>query len=239
MRLILKIAIILMSLPYFAQENMPIQPEETPYLLAKNQIQLETTIGHKKESENHIYAFPVLLVKYGLGPIEMRCGTEYSNDFQNEIHGFATPIVGFKTKLWKEKNWLPESALVVQTNLPFLAHENFKTPHLAPEALMMMQGNYGKHFSINYNYGLKWNGENTMPSYTYKHTFSYLFTDVRWCFYTDWMGVFTQISEPSTMADVGVMYQLDQNMMLDLSIGKGLNAFSPHYFSALIFSIRI
>lgn len=233
--------LLFLSFMVFSQEKMPIQPEETPYLLDKNQFQIETSLGYKEFNNTEmIFISPSVLIKFGFSKFfEIRLITE-NNVIKSSIdskNGLLPIIIGFKTKLWKEKKWLPESAIVLQSGLNKIASTNFKTNHLTPEIIWMMQGNYSNNFSVNYNFGAKWDGENQQPYYTHKTTASYLLNP-NYTVYSDFFGHF-HTNEPShQQVDLGIMYQLNENMMLDLSNGIGLNVESPKYFCNLVYSIR-
>lgn len=235
--------VFVLFLNFLFSQEMPIQPEETPYLLNKGQLQIENGFSFRKiDSYSNSFNIPNLLIKIGFNNFfEFRVQTElqYNNTSNNEnTSGFLPLGIGFKTKLWKEKKWIPEAALVSQVFIPKISSKQFNLNYYAPEAIIMMQGNYSKKYSVNYNTGIKWDGFSNNPYFTYKWTHNYILTN--------WLNLYSEIqghihTEENTHSSInsGLMFQLSQNTMLDVSGGFGLNKETTKYFSALIFSIRI
>ena len=228
------------SLNGIAQE-LPIQPEETPYLLKPWQIQLENSLALRNETKTtNTIILPNTLFKMGiLEKLEFRFGLEHQLvHIETQQNGFNPFIVGFKTKLWKEYKALPEAALVAQTTIPKWATHEFQQDHWAPELQVLLQGNYTESFSMNYNFGTKWDGFTSNPFYTYKITAGYMLTK-KWCLYAEVFG-HQHVESPSHVSyNNGLMFQINENMMLDVSGGLGINKEAPRSFCALIFSFRL
>jgi len=223
-------------------QELPIQPEETPYLLKPKQLQVETGFTFKKiNHETQVIAAPNQLFKLGLTKwLELRLLYEYNfiKSDLSQTNRFLPFQFGFKNKLWKEQKWIPEAALVTQIGVPNWAHSQFKLENWLCENQIMLQGNYSKKYSINYNFGIKWDGVEAHPFYTYKWTHSYLLS--KWLTaYTDLLGHVHTKTESHASADIGLMFQFTDNMMLDITGGVGLNEATPDYFTSLIFPIRI
>lgn len=224
-----------------AQTDLPIQPEETPYLLKPNQFQIENSFAYRKVSVNEkIFVIPSFLIKYGLyEKIELRLQAEQiiSKTEEKKVTGFIPLIVGLKTKLWKEKGFLPEAALVAQVGFPKIASKKFESEEISTDFLIMMQGNYGPKFSVNYNLGYKWEQINDLPYFVHKTTFGYLIK-LKSTVYSEIFGQFNAQNEAVTNCNFGFMYQLSDNLMLDFSGGLGLSNTAPKHFFATIVSYR-
>ena len=220
-------------------QDLPIQPEETPYLLKPGQFQVETALSYRKENAiDKTIVLPNSLLKIGIiSIIEFRI--IYEQQFlNNSISGTLPIMAGLKTKLWKEKKGLPEASIIIQTSIPKLASNNFKQDNFAPELQLQLQGNYSDSFSINYNVGTKWDGFNKQPFFTHKTTATYSINK-NWYVYAEVFG-HQHVFEPSHISyNNGLMYQINNNMILDFSGGFGLNKAAPNYFGAVIFSFRI
>lgn len=236
----LKILFLLVFTNVFSQVQMPIQVEETPYLLSKGTFQLENAFGFKKINiSDKIILLPSTLIKYGLSNfLELRVTTEFQIDNLSNNYSFNPLIIGFKTKILKEKSWIPEMALVSQVAIPKLASKANELDRFAPELQIMMQGNYSDLFSMNYNSGVKWNGFDENLFYTYKFTSNFTFSQ-KWSCYSEIFGNYSSFQKPDTNINNGIMCLVNNDMFLDLSAGFGISEQSPSWFCAMIYSVRL
>jgi hypothetical protein len=224
-----------------AQDSLSIQPEETPYLLLKGKTQLENSFGYRKENQSSkAIILPSVLAKYGLtDKFELRVTLEnqIAKADNETFSGLVAPILGFKTKLWKEKGLLPEASLISQVGIPKIGAKAFQLEKWAPDFQVMMQGNYGKYISMNYNFGSRWDGFENNPFYTYKATLSVM-PDAVWTLYSDIFGHIHQQEDSHQSLGFGIMYQFTNDLIVDWSNGVGLNEFAPDFSSTIILSVR-
>lgn len=233
---------LLFSLVCSAQYTLPIQPEETPYLLQKGRFQIENGFAFRSfDKDNSTVVVPSVLTKYGLTKkIELRLTTESQILKENKLKSFVvTPIIfGFKTKLFSEKGILPETAIIFQTTIPFSASKSIRNEVWSPEIIVMSQGNYSNFFGMNYNFGIKWDKINAHPYYTQKQTATLNFSS-KFCTYHEFFSTFHNHFKGQTNINNGFMYLFTDNLVIDLSGGFGISSESPNWFCNMTFSARI
>ncbi len=239
MRFIILFFISMFSFEVFSQDDMPIQVEETPYLSEKGSFQFENALTFKKvNTTDKVFLLPSTLIKYGLNKfVELRVTTEFQLDYLSNQYSLNPIIIGFKTKILKEKDGIPEMALVSQVAIPKFASKNNQLENFAPELQLMMQGNYSDLLSMNYNTGIKWDGFSNHPIYTYKLTTGLTYSQ-KWSSYSEIFGVFNNFQKPESNVNNGIMYLINNNMILDASAGFGISEQSAEWFSSLIYSFR-
>lgn len=217
----------------FAQGGMPIQPDETPYLLAPKSWQLENGLLVQKTAENKLYT-SAILVKYGwLEQLEFRAivAAERVED-ATQKHHFHPLVLGAKFHLFSEKKVVPATAMYLQAALPDWHLGNF-----SPEIGLQSQGNYGRWISINYNFALHWETFNLPVLYKYKLTNSVNISN-QWCYYAEILGTLQNHNLPEHAINNGLMYFFSDRAVVDISAGKGITAIAPQWFAAVTFSIR-
>lgn len=229
------------SSTFLAQDSIPIQPEETPYLLDKGKFQIENGLTYRKiDNKNKIFVLPTVLTKFGLtNKFELRLTTEMQLFEENKTNKyFLAPLVfGFKTKLFKEKGILPETAVILQSTIPFLASKSAQNNIWSPEIIVMSQGNYSNFFGMNYNFGIKWDEINSHPFYFQKQTATLNFSE-KFCTYHEFFSTFHTHFRGQTNINNGFMYLFTNDLVIDVSGGFGVTSEAPIWFTSVTFSAR-
>ncbi len=145
--------------------------------------------------------------------------------------------VGFKAKLWEEKGALPKTSFIIHTAIPAFSSQQYKYLSTAPNFCYVMQNTLSDNWALGYNAGMEWDGESTVPTYTY--TFAPGFTiNEKWAGYFEVFGFINKEKTPQHSVDAGLYYFPNNNVKFDFSAGFGLTKNAPDFYVAIGGSIR-
>ncbi len=100
-----------------------------------------------------------------------------------------------------------------------------------------MQNTLSDNWAVGYNSGMEWDGESTIPTYTY--TFAPGFTiNEKWAGYFEVFGFINKEKTPQHSVDGGLYYFPSNNVKFDFSAGFGLTKNAPDFYVAVGGSIR-
>jgi hypothetical protein len=223
---------------------VPDRPGQTnpPNVLASGTVQLET--GFQRETKNAggiqtiNYLYNTSLVRVGLiTNCELRMVVEYagtrtdSSAQSSALQGFNPVSVGTKIAICPEKGILPKTAMNIAFTLPYVGRREFRPSFLAPSFFLLMQNTLSEEFSIGYNLGLQWDGE--QPNATVAYSISPSLTVAEGLsVFVEFYGFSTEKSVSDYRADMGCAYLVDDNVQIDFSAGVGLNTGAPDSFVA-------
>ena len=217
------------------------RPNETdvPYIAPRKYFQVEAGVRiEKTQQDERISSYPTVLLKYGLSDnLELRARTSYSTlnrlyiPASKKYSGLEPVEFGIKAAILKEKKWIPKTALLFQTGIPPFSSGVFKTSHLAPDLRLLMENNITDAFSINYNIGAQWDGEETSPEWIYSLTPGIDIGEHVHVF-GEFYSFLQKKESPAYTLDGGIEYFVGKNIGLDICSGIGLNkAASPYFFT--------
>ena len=230
-----------------AQTSEPIQADrpdqtETPAIVPKGMFQVETGFTFQKNDEfSKTNTLPTVLWKYGVNEnFELRLITEFlSEKINDEKQDGLSPIyIGFKVKLSKEKGILPKTSFIAHISLPSAASTKYKNEFYAPEFRFVMQHTLSDKMSLSYNLGAEWDGFSAEPTFLYTLTSGYSITN-KFGTYIELFGFAPQKDKANHNFDAGITYLINNNFMLDLSLGIGITKNAPDHYFAFGFSFRI
>jgi len=142
--------------------------------LAKGYFQMENGFSIEDIKPGFVYTYPSTLWKVGVSEsFELRVLTEYINITHEGLpdnDGLLPIKVGFKSKLFKQNGLIPNAAVLGYLSLPGIASEQFQTTYFAPSMRLAFRNDINDMFSVSYNVGAEWNGEDARPNFLY--TFS-------------------------------------------------------------------
>jgi hypothetical protein len=216
---------------------------EAASLVPRGYFQMEH--GFKVEDTNpgFIYSYPSSLWRFGVNDnFEIRLITEYitiQKEPSPDLNGFLPLSLGFKTKLAEQKGILPKIALLTHFTFPGVVSEEFETTYFAPDIRLAFQHKVSDFFSVGYNVGAAWNGEDGEPDFLYSLSAGIAISNR--------LGLFGELygstpqrddSDPELRADAGLTYLIGNDFLLDLSAGTGLTEDAVEEFVAFGFSYR-
>jgi hypothetical protein len=235
--------LILLLLPILAisQEIIPDmvtdRPDQTESssVVPLKYLQIETgfvmTSNETDFAKNKFFALNTTLLRYGLSRnFELRLGLEYlqekhefkSHDSTNTNNGFGPLHLGFKIKINEENGIIPEIAFLGGFNLPFTANTEFKPTNVGANMRFAFNHTLSDRFSIGYNLGARWDGEQASPSYFYSLVLGIGITEKLGMFVESY-GLLNSNTFPENMLDAGFTYSIRNNLQVDISGGIGIN----------------
>jgi hypothetical protein len=219
------------------------RPDQTecPFIVPKGYIQAENGLTYEKiNAESKTMAHPSILWKYGISEsTELRLITEFvsEKEFNKEKKGLTPIIVGFKTKITKEKGLIPLISFISHLSVPKWASEEMKTNYYAPSFRFTMQHTLSERFTLAYNLGAEWDGESPQTTFIYTLTSGCSITEKLGA-YIEIYGFAPQQQRADHRFDGGFTYLITPNVMVDISGGLGLTQNAPDSYTSVGFSYR-
>ena len=223
---------------------VPDRPGQTnpPNVVGAGVVQLETGFQREITDANGIrttnYLYNTSLVRVGLmANCELRLVAEYagtrtdSGSRSSALQGFNPVSIGAKIMMCPENGIIPQTAMNVAFTLPYFGRKEFRPSFLAPSFFLLMQNTLSDKFSIGYNLGLQWDGE--QPNATAVYSISPSLTVAEGLsVFAEFYGFSTEGSVSDFRTDMGCAYLINDNVQVDLSAGIGLNNVAPDSFVA-------
>jgi len=224
------------------------RPDQTEGVntVPKNWLQFEFVFSiQENERNNHEYLTPTVLSKYGLSnKIELRLITSILTNSTLLIPtgtvsktGLEPVEIGAKISLWKEKKGIPKTTFLFHVAIPGLGSNTNNINLIAPNFRFTMQNSIAKNFSIGYNIGAEWNGEDGDPAYIYTLSPGFNFTK-NWYGYIEVFGAIKKNEFPQHNIDGGFAYNTSNNTKVDITSGIGISKAAPRWYIAVGFSVR-
>jgi hypothetical protein len=216
---------------------------ESSFLVPKGYFQVEMGFSITDTDPGFIYSYPSGLWKYGLTDnFELRLVTQYitiQREPNPDVNGFLPLAAGFKAKLSEQKGILPKMSFLGHLRLPGVVSEEFETTYLAPDLRLAFDHIVSDVFSVGYNVGLVWDGEDPEPFVIYTLTTG-LAISKRLGIFAEVYGATPQRSseDPQLYVDAGLTYLIGNNFLLDVSASQGITDNAPLRYVSAGFSYR-
>ncbi len=248
-----QLCLILLSLIFsnqvivHAQEIGPIQTDrpdltESAYNVPSGFFQFESGFMRIYASSSaQLNVHPTLLFKYGLSPaFELRLITDLVTSVNNEVKEtmFLPVAIGVKIAVSEEKGLIPKTAFIGHLRVPFGGNSDFPNTYIVPSFRFTMQHNLSDRLSLGYNLGAEWTGYSASPKFIYTLTSAISLTSSIGAF-IELYGLAAQSEKAEHSIDGGFTYLIDNNCLIDISVGLGLTSNAPEYFISAGFSFRI
>jgi Putative MetA-pathway of phenol degradation len=240
------ILLIFSGFNVFSQGLVPIQldrPDQTecPFITPRGYIQIENGFTIEKDNFNQKnFSIPSILWKYGINDrFELRLITEYAiekNEFKNQ-KGLIPITLGFKTALFEENGFIPETSFIGHISSSKLGSKAFHTENISPAFRFTMQHSLSNKVALAYNLGAEWGDESAEVTYIYTLTTGFSLTNRLGC-YTEMYGFLSKNLSSDHRIDAGFTYLLNNNMMADISGGLGLSQQSAKNYISFGISYR-
>ena len=230
---------------------VPDRPGQTnpPNTVPVGMVQLETGFSSESSKTNHIlttsFLYNTSLLRIGLlENCEMRlileyAGTKVDSPAQSStINGFNPISIGTKLAVCPEKGIIPQTSLNVSVALPYFGKQEFRPAYLAPSLIFLMQHTLSDRYSLGYNLGLQWDGNQPNATAMYSISLSINVVD-NFGIFVEGYGFSMENSLSDYRSDFGCTFLVNNNLQLDLSGGVGLNSIAPDSFIAFGIAWRI
>lgn len=216
---------------------------ESSFLVPKGYFQMELGFSITDTDPGFIYAYPSALWKYGLTDnFELRLITQYitiQKEPNPDLSGFLPLAAGFKARLSEQKGVLPKMSFLGHLRLPGVVAEEFETTYLAPDLRLAFDHIISDVFSVSYNVGLVWDGEDPEPFVIYTLSTGFAISE-RLGLFAEVYGATPQRSSEDLelYADAGLTYLIGNNFLLDISASQGITDNAPLSYVSAGFSYR-
>jgi hypothetical protein len=233
---------------------------ESPVVLQPGQLQIETGFLYSASEDARSLTLPTTLFRVGVVKrLELRVelgGVE--NDFFNDETGLGDLGIGGKVRLWDEKGWIPEAALLFGTSVP-MGEEGFSSERFDPDFRFSFAHTLTDRVGLGYNLGMTWETREEVTSsrlftlLTERETIDrdtgafFNYTLTTGIGLTDRLGMFLEVfgdiainadASPAHYFDGGFTWAPRPNLQFDLSGGIGLSEAADDYFVSAGVSVR-
>lgn len=192
--------------------------------------------------ETSTYEFPFTLARIGLiDRVELRIGFAGVTSQQTSpggagVDGFGDGELGTKIVLWEEEGFIPQTALLAGTSVPF-GGASFSSERFDPFLIGLFSHSLTEWLELGYNLGVVWSSEavagsksrDTFPAFKYTVSTGWGLTDNLGMF-TEFFGEIPEERFAAHSFDAGFTYSVAPNVQLDIEAGIGLNRAAPDYF---------
>lgn len=221
---------------------------ESPVLVTQGGFQAETGFFFERTTEQGVeitnIAYSSTLLKYGVNEnFEIRLISEYlgayvqENETKSHNDGFSPLAFGAKIKLSEERGFWPQAALIGHINLK-TGSKKFTPSHTAADFRLTFSNTLSEKWSVSYNLGAEWDGDDPQAIFLYTLSVGYSFTQ-KFAAFIETYSFFPEDQKADNRADGGFTYKINPNLQLDLSGGMGLSSNAPEYFLSTGISFRI
>ena len=206
----------------------------SPILVPKGAFQIETGFLYTSEVSDHFTRDEInvlgTMFRYGVfDNFELRLyGTFSGIDYKDTelgtdstLNGFGNVSVGFKVHVVEEKGLRPELAIVADMTLRHIGPEGLHPTFSYPVSKIAASNTLSKKFSVGYNLGFAYNGEDADGFFLYSAILYYAVIP-KLSLFIEPYGNFDQNDFPNHYVDGGLTYLIRQNMQLDLSAGMSI-----------------
>lgn len=244
---LLNMAVLLISLGVAGQENLdPDRPGETrtPELVKGNHLQIEAGVRKEKIAKKQfLYQHPTVSLRFGLfNAIELRMdmlSQTIKDDVSKQNRSGITPIeFGLKAKVLPEYKWYPSIAVLGLVGFPSTASKDYYNRRMPFEFRTLFSKTLSDKLKIQYNGGVKWEGNERMAEWMYSFSPIFRITEHFELFIEEYAFI-KKLGPAEHYFDGGLSYYFSKDFMIDISAGAGLSKNSSDYFLSAGFSLRI
>jgi hypothetical protein len=217
---------------------------KSPELVKGNHLQVETGLRSEKIADRQfLYQHPSIAVRYGLfNAIELRMDvvsqTIRDNIQKESLNGFKPFQFGLKAKVLPENKWSPSIALLGMVGIPSTSSVDFYNRRLPIEFRTLFANTISGKIKLQYNAGLKWEGEDRSTKWMYSVSPVFKISD-NFNLFVEEYAYLKKTGSAQHYLDGGLEFFPNRSLMLDLSGGVGLSDLSSSYFVAAGVSFRL
>jgi len=213
-------------------------------LVKGNHLQVE--LGFRKEKisdEQDLYQHPSITARYGLfNAIELRMEAA-SQSIRNRLNkegrdGLLPLEFGLKGKILPEYKWYPSIALLGMIGIPSTSSNDYFNRRLPVEFRALFGKTFHERWRIQYNTGLRWEGNNRQAQWMYSITPVYSLND-KMNLFVEQYAFLQKATSAEHYIDGGLEIFAGRNFMFDVSAGLGISSNASPYFLSAGLSYRL
>ncbi len=201
---------------------------DAPDLIGKNQWQIASGFDLSQYNHYQLWQLSTNTLKFRISKhleARMDFGIQYDRD--KHIYGTVGPSFGIKGLLLPAKGIIPKTAVIVEFYPPPFSSQQ----QAAGVALELCFANNWGSNSFYYNFGYDRIDFSSKGTSSILLGYQYQF-NTKFAAFTEFYGFFpSQSSTNNYVTDVGITYQLNKKLQLDLTAGRDLSRPSGNSFS--------
>lgn len=217
--------------------DWPDQSEDV-HVMKPGELQLETGFSLTRfRTDDATAAVAHELIRYGLTKrVELRLVVEdgklrdrYIEETSQSVAPLAASV---KYALVDDHKWLPDIALVGYLKLPFTSRSREQKAYWSPAFVAAFEHKLTEKLMLEYNFGIR--------QKAYSSDYGWLSTTGLMYDITDKLEVFAEhfaqyqsAEEPQHNFDAGILYDLTDNLQLDLAAGSTIKYDEPNRFLSI------
>jgi hypothetical protein len=256
MKAVFLFAVTIASFSVFSQDQYSIQPDrpglgESSQVLRKGYLQIESGGNFQWDKQENTLLEPIYTKETSYNSTFLRLGLSEFCEFRfawnigNEEVSY-TPIggvkqinrtavglspisLGFKAKVLEGGGWIPSLALLGMMGIPNWASSHLQSSSFSPSILLPLEWDLNDKWLLTINAGAFWDGEVIEPA-------AFGSVGIDWMAFNK-VGLFVEgygnyQDEEGILPGFngGVVWQVRENLQLDVSAGVGLNERMPDGF---------
>lgn len=254
MKRTLLFSLLVLSFMAFAQNEKPEiitdRPDQTeaPELIPVGSLQVETGFILEKDRRQGVdhtnFAYNTTLIKYGVNEnLELRFIAEYLGEREklgetvSSVRGFSPMAFGVKLRVSEERGIWPTTALLAHIGTRS-GTDSFEPEYTAADFRFSFGHTLSDKFSLGYNIGAEWDGENPNATFLYTVALGYAITD-RLGMFVETYSFFPKDDKADHRFDGGFTYKITPVVQFDISAGIGLSSNAPDSFVSTGISFRM
>jgi len=213
---------------------------EAPFTVSPGMYQLETGFDYYKRTSGELYFLPVTLFRTGLSRnSELRISAKNILDKTagETIKGLSPITVGLKTHIIEQRNWIPETDILVDIIIP-VGNSSLQPYTLGHDVLLLFQNDISPKMAINYNVGLIWDGFSQENLFTASFCFNYLPND-RVGLFVEYYDFLRHEGAKEHGIDSGFTFLIWPLVQADFSAGISMVEQNTNHFISTGISFRI
>jgi len=197
-----------------------------PFSVGAKTLQLQTglTYGYYKESETDFenqYLSETTVLRYGFNELfEVSTAWQYTHNGLNDLdlsEGISASQVGLRFHISDGNDGLiPATAFQYRIRINALSRD-FKSSHISSKAVLAFRHRLSNQLSLISNFGIVWNGNNSLPKGIYTISFNFPISNKIGGFVESYGQYEDDTFE--TGIDTGIGYLINNHLQLDLSAG--------------------
>jgi len=246
--------VLIVSVKNYSQTLDPIVPDRPgqtnpPTIVPVGIFQLETGFSRESSKAGDIlttnFLYNTSLIRIGLlENCELRLTFEYAGTKidsvaqSSTVNGLNPISIGSKLAVCPEKGMVPQTSFNMSIAMPYFGKQEFRPSYLAPSFFLLMQNTLSDMYSLGYNFGLQWDGNQPNATAVYSISLSITVLESVSVF-AEFYGFSMEKSAAEYHGDVGCTYLINNNLQVDLSGGVALNTIVPDSFVAFGFAWRM
>jgi hypothetical protein len=241
--------VLLGSLPFLTMAQDKIESDrptesQNASLVGKGTFQVES--GLRKDQENnrdYSVQHPNAILRYGLvDRLELRLETTVETQryyTKNKFNYGLEPVeLGVKAHVYHTKDTSFSSTLYGLIGLSRMASKDHKHDDTYYRVRLLFENELSDKIKLTYNVGRDWDSDERQHNWIYTFSPQIQLTD-KWDLFVEGFGYLQKGNKPEHYIDGGLTYYINNNLALDLDVGKGVSSKSVEYFMTAGVSFKI